>query len=208
MVKSKRRVSPQQRRIYRRRRVVAAIALVLTLSLLIFCLYSLGRGIAALGSVAGVGSGPDLSRSKVSSPVKVSKVRNCKASDLQLELSTKSPSTEVGGSVEFKETVKYVGGSSCLINTASDSLVLTITSGSDHIWRSDVCPADSHTILMSKADNMDRFEQPVTWDAERSSDSCTEGFAAPKVDSGSYSAKLSLKGQKKAVSQTLPLLVE
>ena len=46
--KRKRKLSKRRRAVYRRRRIVVGIALVLAVALTVFCVYSLGRGMAAI----------------------------------------------------------------------------------------------------------------------------------------------------------------
>ena len=47
----KRRISKKQQAIYRRRRIVAGTVLLLIIALIVFCVYSLGRGIGAVNSM-------------------------------------------------------------------------------------------------------------------------------------------------------------
>ena len=47
----KRKLSEKQRRIYRRRRIVVGVVLVLVLALAGFCVYNIGRGVFAVGEI-------------------------------------------------------------------------------------------------------------------------------------------------------------
>lgn len=106
-----------------------------------------------------------------------------------------------GGSLDFTERVAYVGKKPrrSRMNTAADSLVLTITSGSDVIWRSDVCEAAYRPRLFF-ADVTD--EQKIAWNTNRTGTSCVADDQLPKVDRGTYVAQLSLKDEPEGAEQT------
>jgi len=129
----RRKLSKRQRQIYRRRRIVALIALIVVLALIAFCVYSLGRGMMAIDASIRHDDQMALTRSAVPTPKQQSKVKDCTASDIDLSLQSDSQTVAVGGSMKFTATIKYVpkGKSSCLIDAADDSRVLTIKSGSD-----------------------------------------------------------------------------
>lgn len=204
--RAKRTMSKRKRAIYRRRRIVVGIAALLALALITFVVYSFGRGIAAIGESIG-GERVSLSREATPDPVRSGGVPDCTGGDIRLELSAKTASMPVGGSLEFNAAIVYDGtsASGCLIDASNSSRVLTITSGDQTIWRSDSCPAGVDSVLMAKGD---RYVSAVTWPGTRTGDTCVDEADLPRVDRGSYVARLSLKDHPKVQSDPVPILVE
>lgn len=184
---------------------MAGVALVVLLSLIVFCTYSLAQGIAAIPKALSRDSGTSLSRNDVPQPAKTSGVKDCGANDVALELAAKSATVGVGGSMQFTATIMHKGSTNCLIDASETSRVLTITSGNDTIWRSDVCPVDSRMLLMAQGD---KDIQTLTWNTNRSGETCVADADLPKVDRGTYIAKLSLRGDTKISSASVPFVVE
>ena len=204
--KRKRKLSKQQQAVYRRRRIVVGVALALAIVLVVFCVYSIGRGVSAVSQSMEnrAASRVDVSRKVVPQPHRTTGIRNCDSSSVHLQLSSKEISVPVGGSLEWTETVTHDGDKSCLIDVSDSSLVLTITSGDDTIWRSDSCPADSDLLLMAKGD---RKIRTVTWNANRSGQECAQDDTLPKIDAGTYVGQLSLKGEKDVTSDPVTVVV-
>ncbi|KAB8296545.1 hypothetical protein [Bifidobacterium apri] len=202
----RRKLSKRQRQIYRRRRIVALIALIVVLALIAFCVYSLGRGMMAIDAAIRHDDQMALSRSAVPTPQQQSSVKDCTAADIDLSLQSESQSVAVGGSMKFTATIKYVlkGKSSCLIDGADDSRVLTITSGGDTVWRSDVCDVDSRKMLLAAGDT---DTQTITWNTNRTGSSCADDSTLPKVEAGTYTAQLSMKDHPKIVSNKVTITV-
>lgn len=203
----KRMTAAERKRLYRRRRIVFFSALAVVLALAVFTVYSLVRGAVSVHGMAGASAAPALSRAEVPAAPQRSKVETCTPGDVDVQLVPDATSVGVGGSLNFTERVAYVGKSpeGCRMNTAADSLVLTITSGSDVIWRSDVCEAAYRPRLFF-ADVTD--EQKIAWNTNRMGDSCVADDQLPKVDRGTYVAQLSLKDDPKVQSKPQTITVE
>lgn len=199
-----RQLSAKQRHIYLRRRIVVGVVLVVVLALVGFCVYSMGRGVAAIVAAADARH-PDIVRDEVPGPEPTTGVRECTTSDVSLDLTVAEPTVGVGGSVEFTASIVYDGKVSCLIDGSDSSRILTITSGDDQVWRSDACPVDSRMLLMAKGDT---DVQTITWNTNRSGSECVDDASLPKVSAGTYTAQLSLKGHPKIVSQKVPIVVQ
>ncbi|MBW3091617.1 hypothetical protein KIH79_01340 [Bifidobacterium sp. 82T10] len=202
-----RKLSKRQRAIYRRRRIVVGIVLVVTLALVSFCIYSLGRGLGALGDALGHGERVALSRSVVPDPIKTNDITDCSSSNVELSLTPASQSVAVGGSLDFTATITYTGSSKagCLIDGSDSSRVLTISSGKQTIWRSDVCESDSRMLLMAKGDS-DKYT--ITWNADSTGTQCVADSELPRVNAGTYTAQLSLKDFPKTVSDPVTITVQ
>lgn len=203
----KRKISKKQQAIYRRRRIVAGTVLLLIIALIVFCVYSLGRGIGAVNTMIHHDEVYAISRDATPAPKKVSNVKDCSASDVTLQLSAASQSVPVGGSLDFTATIVHEGSGNCLVDGSDSGRVLTITSGQETIYKSDVCPADSRLLLMSKGD---KDVQKVTWntDANATLTKCTDESDWAKVNAGTYVAQLSLKDHPKVKSDPVTFTVQ
>lgn len=205
--KRKRKLSKRRRAVYRRRRIVVGIALVLAVALTVFCVYSLGRGMAAIDTTIRHDDLMAVSRKPVPAPKQKSKVKDCTASNVKLSLQSDSQSVPVGGAMKFTATIAFVpkDSSSCLIDASDHSRVLTITSGGDTVWRSDACDVDSRKLLLAAGDT---DTQTMTWNTNRSGQTCTEDSKLPKVDAGTYTAQLSMRDHPKIVSNKVTITVQ
>ncbi|WP_170115059.1 hypothetical protein [Bifidobacterium callitrichidarum] len=205
--KRKRRISKKQQAIYRRRRIVVGVILLLILALIGFCIYSLGRGVSAINTAIHHDEVYAISRESVPTPKKTSSVKDCSTKNLSLQLSSKSQSMPVGGTMEFTATLVHEGTGSCLVDGSDSSRILTITSGNETIYRSDVCPADSRLLLMAKGD---KDSQQMKWNgnANATLTECTDQSDWPTVNAGTYVAQLSLKDDPKVKSEKVVFTVQ
>lgn len=201
--KPKRTVSPRMRRIYRRRRIVAAILALIVLSLAGFSMYSLSRGIGAVAQVIAQRSGTDISKRQVPTPKQTTGVYNCTSKDVTLNLEAASSTIAVGGSAEFKLSIAYGGKSSCLFDPSGDQMVLTIVSGDETIYRSSDCPENKQQLLFAKGDST---VQSLVWPTTRSSTDC--GAEPLRVGAGTYVAQVHLTSDEKAKSQEVPIIIQ
>ena len=197
-------MDPRRRRVYRRRRIVVGVALILILALLVFSVVSLTKGVAALIGVV-KDSDVTISRSEVPSPHASSSTVDCASGDVDLSLTAKSQTLAVGGSVDFIVSATHTGSRNCLIDMSSSAQILTITSGNDVVWSSAVCPADSNYLLMAQGDKSD---MTITWNADRTGSTCVEDSQLPRVGKGTYVAKVVMKDDSKVASDPVSVAVE
>ena len=178
----------------------------LIIALIVFCVYSLGRGIGAVNTMIHHDEVYAISRDATPAPKKVSNVKDCSASDVTLQLSAASQSVPVGGSLDFTATIVHEGSGNCLVDGSDSGRVLTITSGQETIYKSDVCPADSRLLLMAKGD---KDVQKVTWNTNANATlaKCTDESGWAKVNAGTYVAQLSLKDHPKVKSDPVTFTV-
>ena len=215
---AKRRMSEKKRRMYRRRRIAAALLAVLFLLVCAGLVWGVGAGIRALrGGNGAQGTSTSVQQSsktkskdkdkqkKESGKKRSSGAPDCGKEDLALELAAPDPSTGVGGSIDFTATIRHKGTGSCLVDGSDGGRVLIITSGQETIWRSDACPVGARTLLMATGD---KDVQTITWNADSSQDSCLPDDQLPRVNAGSYQAKLVLKANPRVVSQPVPVMVQ
>ena len=215
---AKRRMSEKKRRMYRRRRIAAALLAVLFLLVCAGLVWGVGAGIRALrGGNGAQGTSTSVQQSsktkskdkdkqkKDSGKKRSSGAPDCGKEDLALELAAPDPSTGVGGSIDFTATIRHKGTGSCLVDGSDGGRVLIITSGEETIWRSDACPVGARTLLIATGD---KDVQTITWNADSSQDSCLPDDQLPRVNAGSYQAKLVLKANPRVVSQPVPVMVQ
>lgn len=259
---AKRKPSKEMQRVYRRRRiVVGAIALVI-LTAIGFGAYALVTNVIApqggsadsnssasdSGKKGGASKRTKDSSDKKSDHAKSAKsdksedgkanqggVRKCGANDVDLELTPASQKVDVGGSLDFKATIRYKGSDPCVVDASNTSRMLTISavSGTDSnadadsssgkdaksgsasdpkktsseqiIWSSAVCPAKPRNLLLAKGDT---DEQQITWPTAKTGDTCVPDDQLPKVRRGTYMAQLSIKDHPKLKSEKVPVVVE
>lgn len=115
---------------YMRRRIFVGVVAVLILALAIFCVVSISKGFSAISSEIFKTHNVDIARKAVPDPRPASLTRPCTSKDLRLELSAKSQNVPMGGSVDFKANLIFVGTGSCLVNAAPDHLILAISDSS------------------------------------------------------------------------------
>ena len=215
---AKRRMSEKKRRMYRRRRIAAALLAVLFLLVCAGLVWGVGAGIRALrGGNGAQGTSTSVQQSSKTKPKDKDKQKkesgkkrssgapDCGKEDLALELAAPDPSTGVGGSIDFTATIRHKGTGSCLVDGSDGGRVLIITSGEETIWRSDACPVGARTLLMATGD---KDVQTITWNADSSQDSCLPDDQLPRVNAGSYQAKLVLKANPRVASQPVPVMVQ
>lgn len=205
--KRKRKISKKKQAIYRRRRIVAGIVLAVVLALIIFCIYSIGRGVGAINTLIHHDEVYAISRQAAPTPKSTSKVKKCSANDLTLELSSKSQSVPVGGTLEFTASIVHDGSNSCLVDGSDSGRVLTITSGSETIYKSDLCAPDSRWLLMAKGD---KDVQQLKWNTDYNATltECTDEADWSKVKAGTYTAQIALKDEPKVKSDSVTFTVE
>lgn len=115
---------------YMRRRIFVGVVAVLILALAIFCVVSISKGFSAISSEIFKTHNVNIARKAVPDPRPASLTRPCTGKDLRLELSAKSQNVPMGGSVDFKANLIFVGTGSCLVNAAPDHLILAISDSS------------------------------------------------------------------------------
>ncbi|WEV69079.1 hypothetical protein OZX73_07420 [Bifidobacterium sp. ESL0775] len=252
--------SKQMQRVYLRRRIVVGVAALVILALVGFGVYALvtkvivpqAGHIASSSSIAkshkkspkpkkSNGSGDAKSeksdKNNQNGNADQSSVKKCGAKDVKLELSPVSQSVEVGGSLDFKATIRYEGSGSCLVDASNASRILTISSiadsdsgngsgadskqGSDSKSNSnsDANTASSGETIWSSAacpaDSRkllmakgDKDEQKITWPADKTGSTCVPDDQLPRVKRGTYMAQLSLKDQPSVKSEKVPVVVK
>lgn len=220
--KPKRKISAARRRMYIRRRIVVCVGLLAVLVFCIFCIISVFKGIAAIGTAISKHSDVTLSKQLVPDPRPVGIIKKCSAKDVRIELTSASQSVPMGGSVEFTARVVHEGDDSCRIDASDGRMVLTIgdsvsadksdkSDKSDQSrekqekqekqqkiepqWRSDVCGIPLKPLLMAKGDS---YEKKIVWGTDATvgtptGKDCLDDAELPKVSRGTYIAQIAHK---------------
>ena len=198
-------MSARRQRIYRRRRIVVGILAVLMLSLVAFSVYSIARLAGAVSNALTREDSVSMSRAEVPSPTQSSRTKTCTSDDVTMHLQAADATVPVGGSLAFTVTITHEGSGSCLIDDSVVSTVLTISSGKDTVWKSNSCPVDSHLMLLAKGD---KDITTITWNANRSGSQCVRDSDLPKVDRGTYVARVALRDDPDLMSDQVAVLVQ
>lgn len=214
--KPKRKISAARRRMYIRRRIIVCVGLLAVLVFCIFCIISVFKGIAAIGTAISKHSDVTLSKQLVPDPRPVGIIKKCSAKDVRIELTSASQSVPMGGSVEFTARIVHEGDDSCRIDASDGRMVLTIgdsvsadkSDKSDKSrekqekqqkiepqWRSDVCGIPLKPLLMAKGDS---YEKKIVWSTDATvgtptGKDCLDDADLPKVSRGTYIAQLAHK---------------
>lgn len=198
---------------YRRRRIVVAVALLVTLALSVFCVYSVARFVGATGTAINAAIRHDeinaIDRKAPPTAKQTTGIPDCSSDDLELSLTASAQSVSVGGSISLTATSRYTGTSQkgCLLPAFSNSRVVTITSGQETVWKSDVCPVKSKDLLMAKGN---KELKEIVWNANANGTltECTDESTWPRVNPGTYVATLSLKSDPKVTSDPVTIVVQ
>lgn len=220
--KPKRKISAARRRMYIRRRIIVCVGLLAVLVFCIFCIISVFKGIAAIGTAISKHSDVTLSKQLVPDPRPVGIIKKCSAKDVRIELTSASQSVPMGGSVEFTARIVHEGDDSCRIDASDGRMVLTIgdsvsadksdkSDKSDQSrekqekqekqqkiepkWRSDVCEIPLKPLLMAKGDS---YEKKIVWSTDATvgtptGKDCLDDADLPKVSRGTYIAQIEHK---------------
>ncbi len=139
---------------------------------------------------------------------------HCGAKEVELDLKANHATIPVGGSVEFTAVIRYneasykKGFKGCIVDGSDASRVLSIYSGSNTVWRSDVCPTDPRKLAMYRTSDMNHDERKLTWNADQTGTACQDDAKLPRVDRGGYTAQLSLKEHPRVKSNKVDIIVE
>lgn len=214
--KPKRNISAARRRMYIRRRIIVCVGLLAVLVFCIFCIISVFKGIAAIGTAISKHSDVTLSKQLVPDPRPVGIIKKCSAKDVRIELTSASQSVPMGGSVEFTARIVHEGDDSRRIDASDGRMVLTIgdsvsadkSDKSDKSrekqekqqkiepqWRSDVCGIPLKPLLMAKGDS---YEKKIVWSTDATvgtptGKDCLDDADLPKVSRGTYIAQIAHK---------------
>jgi hypothetical protein len=178
--------------IYWRRRIVAAIGLVLVIVVIYLLASSPGGDPKANVASGTVSPAPTISASPSADP-SAATTRPCTSADVALTLTPNPTDFPANALPVFDVSIKQSGPTPCRLDTTATGTELKITSGSDRIFSSADCPTDgtinARQFLLSGGAT-ETFQ--VTWDRKRTAPACATVTAVPGA--GTYHAILTVQG--------------
>lgn len=188
-------VGPDPDQTYWQRRAVVAVALAVTLFVLVFLLtkaFGAGDDSVQADSAAPEPPASSLSAAPMIGPTAISPspaptpssaVAACGADAVQLGAEVEQDSYPVGGRPRLTLTVTNTGSAPCTRDLGQAAVGLTVFSGADRIWSSDDCapggPASLQTLAPGTPEKIG-----VTWAGKRSQPKCAGDQA--QVTAGTY----------------------
>jgi hypothetical protein len=202
-----RKSAAQMKRVYWRRRIAVVVVLILLIALVWGAVVSVRSVIGAVGDYLHRDDINAISKIPTPAPVQSSGVGDCTADDVSLGLTVQDSSVVESGSISFQVSITHKGTTICLIDASNVSRVLTVTSGSQKIWASNVCPVGSRQLLLA---GNDKDTQIITWDTKQTGSKCSKtgtvtGGSAAKP--GTYHAKLLLRDVPSVTSKQVTFTV-
>lgn len=192
-----RQVSPQ---VYRRRRIVALVALVLVIAL-VWWLVSLIIGLFS-GSEDEAGTKPQAvpGTSQSPTPEATTAPRACEPTEINLAVVLPDNVVKLGAPTAFQVTWTNVGEVACVMDGGWGKTNVHIVSGNDDIFNSVHCATESVDLFLAAGET---YTRDYIWDQTRSN---TECGAAQKISrGGTYRITAELAG---VASLEMPFVIE
>ncbi len=180
--------------VYWRRRIVAALGLVLVIVVIYFLVSSPGGNPKTNAASPGATTSPSPSTDPSASPsASAATTRACTSADVKLTVTPNPRNFAAGELPKFDVDIKQEGPTACRLDTTASGTELKITSGSDRIFSSADCPSDAainaRQFLLAPSSST-TFQ--VNWNRQRSAPQCTAVSATPGA--GTYHAVLTIQG--------------
>jgi len=190
---------PVSAKVYRRRRLVAAILAVLVLSGLIFAGISVVKAFAP-GKDPAPGNGSASSPKETQEPPKHGSppAAVCDEAGIKVTAMTDAPNYGPGELPKLTLMVTNTGKGPCDINVGTSQMEFKVTSGEDVIFNSKDCQADSSDLvknLMAGASETAAF----TWKRNRSAEGCARVEQTPGTGTYKFVATLGKWSSEQAV---------
>lgn len=96
----------------------------------------------------------------------------------ELSMATTVSGTTVGKPTTFDITIENTSEGACSLDIGKSSLVVTVTSGDDTVWKSDHCVVDAPSNLYVFGPGVSSTIS-VGWNGQRSTADCQSGLAVP-----------------------------
>lgn len=177
---------------YRRRRIVALVLLLVLVGAVAWGVTAfLGRGQGASPDAAAAADDAPSNDTTTEEPPSPGEVVACDAAVLDTSLALDPEAPAPGAGVKFLVTLTNTGAEPCLLDAGPATLVASVSSGSDAVWRSDHCPGDAVTELLLDAGA--ETSVAVPWDGRRSADGCSGDQR--QAGTGTYRVAVTLDGE-------------
>ena len=184
-----RRVSPA---VYRRRRLVALLALVAVVTAIVLIIVRPGQAtpepVATETAVAKPTVAPTESATPTPTPtVDVSSYKECSAKNLEVLPVLDSVDYQAGVLPNLSLSIQNTGKTACYYNVGTSAQELTITSGAETYWVSTDCQTEKSDTVAILEPGVVYPSAPVSWARERSApDTCGGTRDAVPAGGASY----------------------
>ena len=197
-------VGSQSSTVYRRRRLVVGLGLLLLLALLITIISLVvrpaagtgepGRTPMPMGEATSTGA-------EVSAPGPAAEPTACDPASVQVEATTDTVSYEPGALPMLSLSVTNIGDVPCVLNAGTATQVFTLSSGPDVYWTSTDCQQDESDVDVTLQPGKPLSSgAPIAWDRTRSSpETCGDATrdAAP-AGGAAYNLSVTVDGIESA----------
>ena len=211
--------------VYRRRRLVTLVALILFVAFIVTAVWLLVARPWASATEATPSPTPSASASStpttpdptaVESPApepepsteETPGIVACEAQDVEVAAVTDADTYQAGVLPQLSISLTNRGATDCAIDVGSTTQVLTVSSGSDVWWRSTDCQENPSSMIATLAAGATVTSKvPVTWDRTRSSvETCAQENRARAPGGGaSYHVAVEIGGFKGATTKQILL---
>lgn len=184
-----RRVSPA---VYRRRRLVALLALVAVVTAIVLIIVRPGQAtpepVATETAVAKPTVAPTESATPTPTPtVDVSSYKECSAKNLEVLPVLDSVDYQAGVLPNLSLSIQNTGKTACFYNVGTSAQELTVTSGAETYWVSTDCQTEKSDTVAILEPGVVYPSAPVSWARERSApDTCGGTRDAVPAGGASY----------------------
>ncbi|MDH6423587.1 hypothetical protein [Aurantimicrobium minutum] len=183
-----RRVSPA---VYRRRRLVALLALVAVITAVVLIIVRPGQATpapVATETAAAKPAATTASATPTPTPtVDVSSYKECSAKNLEVLPVLDSVDYQAGVLPNLSLSIQNTGKTACFYNVGTSAQELTITSGAETYWVSTDCQTEKSDTVAILEPGVVYPSAPVSWSRERSApDTCGGTREAVPAGGASY----------------------
>src|SRR5680860_1369880 len=194
MSTTKNPVGRQSGAVYRRRRLVVGLGVLIVLLIIVKPGASSGQPADTASPAA---SPTATAPAQKASPEPAVEGAPCTAANLQVEAITDAVNYEPGKLPQLSLSVTNTGALSCAINAGTSKQIFTITSGKDVYWTSTDCQTESADaeVLLEPGDPVSS-SAPVAWERVRSSKTTCDAATRDAAPAGgaSYHLRVSVDG--------------
>ncbi|MFB8146011.1 hypothetical protein ACFC1W_04620 [Microbacterium sp. NPDC056003] len=225
----RRRHSPA---VYRRRRIVLLIGVLLVAALIWLLVAQPWRSTASEGAepqtektqdaagslpvptagatpgVTPTGEAPAVDATPKPTPSGTPAAQPCVGSDITVEAVTSQESYSNDQVPSFSIRLTNDGDADCTLNVGTSGQVFTVTSGSDTWWRSTDCQSEpSDMVVLLTAGQTVSSASPLTWDRTRSAVGTCDDETRPRAPGGGASYHLAVEIGGVASTETTQFLL-
>lgn len=197
---------------YRRRRLVALIGLLLVVGLVWLFIAQPWNSAAAPAPAAPVATPDSATPAATDAPADEATpagtptdagIPTCTNKDVSVEALTNQSSYAADQNPQLSIRLKNTSAADCTINVGTTSQTFTISSGEDTWWRSTDCQSEPSDMVVTLAAGQEvTSSTPITWDRTRSAVDTCQNANRPKAPGGgaSYHLAVSIGGIPSAQS--------